>query len=296
MRGQRPYPTLARLASVWVAIVVGSAGLVGLVTNLQAWGFTAHRQINYRAVALLPAEMQPFFLRHRNFLAEHAVDPDLWRRQDKAEGVHHYIDIDLYGRYPFRELPRDYKAAVAKFGEDVVRQRGLGPWRVVEFLGKLSRAMRDGNRDETLLTAAALGHYVADLHVPLHTVENYDGQMTGNRGIHKRWESVMIDAFLPDIRLHPAPARYLERPLDAVFGIVLDSYVFADDLLRADDHAKAAGRAYEKPEDYDVGYYSGLYRQTRWIAQRRLESAISDVASFWYTAWRDAGQPSLASD
>jgi hypothetical protein len=272
------------------------ASTVGLVASLRAWGFKAHQEINYRAVSALPLEMQPFFLKYRDYLAEHAIDPDLWRQKDKSEGVNHYIDIDMYGRYPFRELPRDYQAAVAKFGEGVVRERGVAPWRVVEFLEKLTQAMREGNRGDILQTAAALGHYIADLHVPLHTVENYDGQLTDNKGIHKRWESVMIDAFLPEMQLNPAPAEYVEQPLDAIFDVVLDSYVFADDVLRADDHARVAGRKYEKPKDYGVRYYASLYRWTQWIATQRLESAINAVASFWYTAWRNAGQPTLPID
>jgi hypothetical protein len=280
----------------WMLLAVSCGFLAILATSLFAWGFTAHRIINSRAVDLLPVEMRGFFVENRDYLAEHSVDPDLWRKEDESEAVRHFIDIDLYGKYPFSDLPRDYDAAVTKFGQEVVRKRGVGPWRVIEFLNELTRAMRDSNSHEILRIAAPLGHYVADLHVPLHTIENYDGQLSGNRGIHRRWESTMIDAFLPDMELKPSPASYLERPLDAIFGVVLDSYVYADDLVRADDRSKLPGRTYDKPEDYDLAYYAGLCRRTRWFTQDRLEAAISDVASFWYTAWRNAGQPPLVTD
>ena len=31
-----------------------------------------------------------------------------------------------------------------------------------------------------------VGHYIADLHNPLHTIINYNGQFTGNDGVHKK--------------------------------------------------------------------------------------------------------------
>jgi hypothetical protein len=40
--------------------------------------------------------------------------------------------------------------------------------------------------------AADIGHYVADMHQPLHLTRNYNGQLTGNYGIHARYEGQMI--------------------------------------------------------------------------------------------------------
>lgn len=46
---------------------------------------------------------------------------------------------------------------------------------------------RDVNR--ILSTSADIGHYIANAHVPLHTTENYNGQLTNQKGIHGLWQS-----------------------------------------------------------------------------------------------------------
>ena len=36
--------------------------------------------------------------------------------------------------------------------------------------------------------------------MPLHTVINYNGQLTGNDGIHKRWEHRLVDEYIKNIK------------------------------------------------------------------------------------------------
>src|SRR5687768_8234994 len=94
------------------------------------WGFYGHQKINQHAVFLLPPPMLLFYKPHISFLSEHAVDPDKRRYAVAEEGARHYIDLDNYGTYPFDSLPRDWKAAVAKFTEDTLQQHGIVPWWV----------------------------------------------------------------------------------------------------------------------------------------------------------------------
>ena len=47
--------------------------------------------------------------------------------------------------------------------------------------------------DDVLRTAADLGHYLADAHVPLHTTGNYNGQRTNQTGIHALWETHNVE-------------------------------------------------------------------------------------------------------
>ena len=90
-------------------------------TPARAWGFEIHRFITERALAQLPPELQPFYQKHRVFVIEHAVDPDLWRSAGfEQEPPRHFVDLDVYGKWPFTELPRDYELAVAKFGREKV--------------------------------------------------------------------------------------------------------------------------------------------------------------------------------
>src|SRR5688572_32300825 len=101
--------------------------LVAVPTPLYAWGFEAHKFIMDRAIALLPAELRPLFERNRAMAVERSIDPDTWRTAGfDEEDKHHFLDLDWegYGKYPFTELPRDYTAAVAKFGIERIEQMG----------------------------------------------------------------------------------------------------------------------------------------------------------------------------
>lgn len=264
-----------------------------LHSNSFAWGFLAHKMINRKAVEALPAELRLFFEKHKDYLAEHSIDPDLWREQDSDEAVRHYIDIDLYGKYPFEELPRSFVAAKNKFGENTVNSRGIGPWWVVQYYDQLINSMKQGDTKAILLDAAVLGHYVADLHVPLHTTENYDGQFTGNKGIHYQFEASMIAQFENQIKLKVDKAQLIAEPLSFIFEVVLNSYQFVDDILTADSKSKKPHKTYKMRNDYDEEYYAALFAEVGALAEKQMSAAASAIASFWYSAWNEAGQPRL---
>src|SRR6187549_91410 len=106
-----------RLAAALLALVLA------VPSSLSAWGFEAHRFIADRMIALLPAELKPLYEKRRAFIVERAIDPDLWRTVGwEDEPPNHFVDMDhdAFGPYPFDGLPRDYSAAVQKFGKDLV--------------------------------------------------------------------------------------------------------------------------------------------------------------------------------
>lgn len=82
-----------------------------------AWGFFAHQRINRLAVLTLPPEMMAFFKKNIDYIADHAVDPDMRRYASKQEGARHYIDLDHYGAPPFGTLPRQWGEAMAQYTE-----------------------------------------------------------------------------------------------------------------------------------------------------------------------------------
>jgi len=261
--------------------------------SVYGWGFFAHKWIMQLAVDALPLEMRPFFQDHKDFLAEHSIDPDLWREIDPDEFVKHYIDIDLYGSYPFNELPRSFSEAIKVFSEDSVKSRGIAPWIVIERFEALVAAMKKNKKYAILANAAALGHYLSDLHVPLHTVENYDGQLTGNDGIHARFERSMIEKHSDKIEPKVQEARMIQEPLSFVFQVVLDSYLLVEKILNADTHSKKAGSENVSHDSYDDEYYSSLFAHSKLIAEKRIAASAHALASFWYTAWIKAGKPVL---
>lgn len=261
----------------------------------QAWGFDVHRQIAARAIPLLPAELRPFYEKYNVFVVEHSVDPDLWRNAGfEQEPPRHFVDLDAYGEYPFANLPHDYEAAVAKFGLEMVTKNGTLPWRVQEIYDKLVAAFRQAAQpdpryslDDIKFFSAALAHYVADSYVPFHAVRNYDGQMTGQWGIHSRFETDMVLRNLARMRLAPSVQPPVRNAREFIFANLTAGAPLADEVLAADRQA-VKGKT-----EYDDQYFARLFALAGPIAERRLAEAMSGVAAVIAGAWEEAGRPAL---
>jgi hypothetical protein len=279
-------------------LVVLVAALLVTPARVGAWGFPAHRYIADRMIGLLPAELRPLFDARRAFIVERAVDPDLWRTVGwEEEPPNHFIDLDhdAYGPYPFAALPREYDQAVQKFGRALVHEQGLLPWRTAEFYGRLQRAFASLSRpspspyvlDDIALHSAVLCHYVADGHVPLHAVTNYDGQLTGQPGAHSRFESELFERFTGELTIAPVARPPVTDPRGEMFRILLDSYQLAGPVLAA-DKAAAAGRDY-----YDDAFFTAFKREALPIVDRRVADAVAATAAFITGAWDAAGRPAV---
>jgi hypothetical protein len=261
----------------------------------QSWGYDVHRFITDRAIDLLPAAIRPFYQKHRAFVVERAIDPDLWRTVGfEEEPPRHFLDLDAYGEYPFEALPRDYAQAVEQYGREHVHEYGVLPWRTAEIYDLLVKAFQQVGEggsayaaDNAKYFAAVISHYVADAHVPFHAVLNYDGQLTGQHGIHSRWETQLVERYRPRLRLSPGAVRPVTAPRDFMFDVLLESFRLAEPLLEADRRA-TRGR-----ETYDEGYFEALFEETRPILERRLSEAIAAVASVIAGAWQQGGSPAL---
>jgi hypothetical protein len=261
-----------------------------------AWGLEAHKFITEQVIALLPAELRPLFEQKKAYFIERSIDPDLWRVVGwEAEPPNHFVDLDYFGKYPFTELPREYDRAVQKYGRDVIHEQGLLPWRTAEFYGRLQRTFESLTRESPpgfareniVLFSAIMAHYVEDAHVPLHSVVNYDGQRTGQLGIHGRWESELYERNRARIKVEPPPLRPVADPRAFMFDVLLASNRLSDGVLAADLKA-AAGR-----EFYDDGYFAVLASEQLGVMQQRLNDAISAVASMIVGAWEQAGRPAV---
>lgn len=268
------------------------------------WGFYAHRKINYCSVFLLPPEMMLLYKPNIGFIEEHAVDPDKRRYAIPEEGPRHYLDIDHYGIYPYPELPRRWEDAVAKFGEDSLRKFGIGPWWVQTMLTRLTRAFEEKNQAGILKLSAELGHYIADLHVPLHASGNHNGQLTGQYGIHGFWESRVPELLAEkEFDFIVGKAEYLSNPGNYIWSRFLESAAAADTVLRLEKELSARfppdrKYAFENRNGVIVRQYSSAYtmaynRMLNGMVERRFRQSVFTVASFWYTAWVNAGQPDL---
>ncbi|MPY88497.1 MAG: hypothetical protein GEU99_11280 [Luteitalea sp.] len=277
---------------------LGSVVVWGAATTAHAWSFDVHRYITDRAIGLLVPEIRPFFEKHRVTVVEHSIDPDLWRTVGfEEEAPRHFLDLDAYGPYPFSALPRDYEKAILKFGPDKVVAKGTLPWRTHEMYARLVRAFADQQDGATAfrvenikLFAAVLSHYVADAHVPFHAVENYDGQLSNQHGIHQRFETALFFRFRDELEIAPVNRPPIRRPRDEVFDALIESARLAPSVLAAD--ARAIGtRAV-----YDDQYYEAFFADVGPILEGRIAAAIARVAAAITGAWEESGKPALPPD
>lgn len=274
---------------------------------VDGWGFYVHRKINRLAVFTLPEPVFGFYRHHIEFIAEHAVDPDKRRYSAVGEAEKHYIDIDHYCKDPFCDpfeiVPQRWDEAVAKFSEDTLRAYGIVPWNLEWVVRDLTLAFRNKNESRILRLSSEMGHYVGDASVPLHTTENYNGQMTNQRGIHAFWESRLPELFDGEYDLFTGKAEYVDNVSLTVWEMVMESHRAVDSVLRFEaelskDWPEDVKYAFEERgmaliKNYSREFSREYHNRLNGMVERRMKKAIKMIGDLWYTAWVDAGQPDL---
>jgi hypothetical protein len=138
--------------------------------------------------------------------------------------------------------------------------------------------------------------------VPLHTTENYNGQLTGQDGIHAFWESRIPELFAErEWDFLVGQAQYIDDPLTYFWNIVLKSHSLVADVLRIE---KELSEAFPVDQQYcfaerlnvivrtQCAEYARAYHQRmQGMVESRMQEAILAVGSAWFTAWVDGGQP-----
>jgi hypothetical protein len=239
-----------------------------------------------------------------HFLSEHAVDPDKRRYAIPEEAPRHYIDIDHYGKYPYSSLPHKWEDAVKKFSEDSLKRYGIVPWWIQTMLFRLTNAFKAKDQIRILKLSAEIGHYISDAHVPLHACSNHNGQLTGQHGIHGFWESRIPELLAEkEWDFYIGKASYISNPLQFTWKRVLESAAAADTVLTFEKQLSNTFPSERKFSFEDrngilVRQYSSAYaiaynKMLNDMVERRMQQSIYAVASFWYTAWVNAGQPDL---
>ena len=278
---------MQRLAIVVLCVF----GIAGLPQPAAAWGFEAHKFIMARAITLLPAEIRPFFQRFQTEIVEHSVDPDLWRTAGwLEEPPRHFVDLDAYGPYPFTQMPHAYDEAVKRYGAEFVVKNGTLPWRTEEIYLKLVDAFTQKapySRENIRFFSSVLTHYQADAHQPFHAVINYDGQLTGQWGIHARFETELFERNRTRLAIAPRPVVPVANVREFIFDALVASFPLAQRVLDA-DKAAVAGR-----ESYDDRYFTLFFSAAGPVLEKRLADSISDAASLITAAWVQAGRPAV---
>jgi hypothetical protein len=274
-----------------------------LLLTCSSWGFFAHYRINRMAIFTLPNAMKVFYESNIGYITEHAVSADKRRYVDSAEAPRHFLNADHYGKKPFGVIPQNWYDAALKYTADTLNKYGNLPWTIESNYYYLVKAFKAHDTTAILNASANLGHYIADAHVPLHLTQNYNGQLTGQTGIHALWESRLPELFSKNYKLSAGKARYIDNPLGEAFRICRSSFKSVDSVLRfermlnktfaADKKYVTEQRGRKQVQEYSPGYAAAYSKMLKGMVQRRMGAAILSVGSFWYSAWVDAGQPDL---
>jgi hypothetical protein len=260
--------------------------LLVLSLILMSWGYTGHFKINNSTSLSFTPEMEQF-MSWAAVLAEHASDADDRKDIDPNEGPRHYIDIDNYPEFlTTGRIPQTYDSVVALYGESFVIDQGVLPWATLKTYDSLVNCFLRRDWAKAVLFASDLGHYVADGHMPLHITLNYNGQYSGNTGIHSRYESTMINAYINQIN-YPGDAISLIPDVNAyVFNYLYSNYIYVDSVLAADDYAQGVAGNTSSAE-----YRQALWERSMSFTVPLFSRASHALAGLIYSAWVQAGKP-----
>jgi len=291
-------------------VLISALCLLAIAPLLLSWGVFGHERINHAAVLSLPAPMQSFFYNHIDYVTQESTVPDLrkYTLSDKVEYPRHYVDIENFGAID--SLPQTMEALKAKYDEKFLSDNGILPWYLKELMDKLTKSFKEKRKTEILFLAADMGHYIGDAHMPLHTSVNHDGQLTDQKGIHAFWEAHLPELFGKDYTYHPGEVKYIADVQKEIWSIIRSSHQLVDTLLLADKRLKEtfpADRIYKtdstgkvlkskfKQDVHSDEYARQYHSLLKGMVERQMSGAIAATASFWYTAWVNAGKPDLNS-
>ena len=185
-------------------------------------------------------------------------------------------------------------------------QYGIHPYFLEEFYNRLVKYFYKKDLKMVLKISADIGHYISDGHVPLHTTENYNGQLTNQVGIHAFWESRLPELFADEsYDFVVGKAEYIPDMKSYIWDFIAESHALLEDVLRIEQELKL-----EYPQDQQFCFEERLEVTTRiqceefsrayherlgGMVEKRMQDAILAVGSFWYSAWVEAGQPDLGT-
>lgn len=206
------------------------------------------------------------------------------------------MPADTFEKYTRIPVPGD-----RVYWQDNFSQHGVLPFHLEQMQYRLTEAFVNKNVPLILRLAAEMGHYIGDANVPLHTTENYNGQLTGQVGIHAFWESRIPELFSEDYDFFLEKATYQADKSSFFWKMVTESHSLVDSVLTIEKELRKTypesqqmcfderlGRTVlTQCRDFAKAYSNAL----QGMIEERMRNSIWAIGSSWYTAWVDAGQP-----
>ncbi len=293
----------------YLAHLLAAAFLLGTFSSTPkafAWGRTGH-DLSARVAAQIVSETtkRPFYKAHGFDLGYYSNVPDLiWKKPATydVEWTNHFMDLEIFdreikkaieeSRFPAKEDPFDLSRAAfeAKFPA-VPASAGRAFWRIREMEKRLQKTsellkQKDILKEERhrlqlewLIVAGTLGHYVSDLSQPLHVTENYDGQMTDQKGIHGHFEDNLVDELWPsiDMQVYKEADRIWEKEQNMLAGKTSLALIKELAMSSGKDTEEILKRDKKTPRD-DLKKAGEVYRP---IIVRRLAAGAVVLAEIW---------------
>ncbi len=270
------------VAVVAAIAALGTRPAIGQPTDQRAeLRELAHRVVVKEAIDVLPKPLKGFYEDHREEMPSQGLEPTFPER-----GPERRFLVDKLMPFPFKELPRSEAALKSKFGEEA-ESIGRLPWLIHESYDRLLEAYRAGDKARILAESDELGGLLVDLNSPLNLTRNFDGQETAQHGLWLRVTERLPQAMGGDLKLSADAANFLDKPKEYVFSVMLESYVWVDNILYLDALARRG------KQGYSAFFFDDFARRAGPILRERLSHAAEDAGSYWYTAWTEAGRPEL---
>lgn len=284
-------PVFGWIKSLWVTFIL---------ILCTSWGFFAHKEINKMAVFSLPQPLMSFYKAHLDFITQQAVNPDKRRYIVAGEAPKHYMDIEYYTDSILNVCPT-WTEASQLYPEDSLQAHGILPWNLIRLSYRLTDAFKTKDAKLILKLSADMGHYIGDLHVPLHTTKNYNGQLTGQHGIHGLWESRLPELFASNYSYYVGSAMHIPSIPKAVWSALAESRSCVDSVLQIELHLQQRFHSdkifsYEDHNGQSMRVYSfafseAYHKALNDMVQRRMRAAIKMTGDMWYACWVNAGRP-----
>ncbi|MDE3246589.1 MAG: hypothetical protein KGN80_10915 [Acidobacteriota bacterium] len=271
-----------RAVSFLAALLLGTS-------LLQAWGDKGHRIVNGMMLQTLPPGLNAWYAGKEDYLRDHASDPDLWRSHDRKEGPRHFLDVEVYGGPD--NVPLEAAKAIQQVGSEDFLRHGQLVWVIQDRWKDLAEAFQSGDRDKVALATAVLGHYVGDAHVPLHSTRNHDGQETGQRGVHSRWETGLVERYVAEGDLKVRSAKVDSEVMKAPWKWLRDSSALVPKLLESDRIADRTTPSGTRGRRREGAYWLIFWAEQRESVKHQLEQSADDLGDLVLSAWVRAGKP-----
>lgn len=269
-----------------------------IVAMCSSWGFKAHRKINQLAIQFIPnKELYTFLKKESAFISEHAVDADIRKFSNHAEITSHFIDLDLYLKKFSKDSLKQLKRFQLEYLDSSLMKKGVLPWTIKRNYYGLIKAFKNRNKSQILRKLTDLGHYVGDAHVPLHTNSNYNGQHSGQLGIHSLWETQVPNLFLDTLIPSMESIKYCPEIMPMIWDVLFESYDESIHVLNKEKQLRDSlnGVLSNKtgPIKFTKEYKEEFMSIVNLDISERFVSSAKCSAIIWYSAWIEAGQPKL---